>query len=426
MRCRHSPPSGWSLLALAPIWACAPDGAENPEDAAISPGGVASPEAASIEGAGADDAAIESDFELDYGALTEMIVARLALEPGERVLLLGQGGSRWDALTPLLLRAIDAAGGVALGAVDVQGNALPGTEPTPFAELLADGPGGWPGALDEVDAAVKMPGALPDPALPADLYRALQDLLREGRGRTVHFHWAGKTSPEMEELAMDPPADRLYQRAVLETDYEALAATLAEFEAAVRGGEVRVTTPLGTDIRFHVGDQPVTRQDGDASAARAGGARNLIDREVELPAGAVRVLPLLETVEGRIRFPPAPWGGERVERVTMTFEGGRVAMVAAPGAARAAVDAEMAAAGEAGMVFREFALGLNPLLAVPDGEDWIPYYGYGAGVVRLSLGDNTELGGTIGGGYVRWNFFADATVAVDGETWVRDGRLVER
>ena len=86
---------------------------------------------------------------------------------------------------------------------------------------------------------------------------------------------------------------------------------------------------------------------------------------------------------------------------------------------------EIEAAGDAGKAFREFALGFNPLLAIPgSGERWIPYYGYGAGVVRLSLGDNTELGGTVGGGYVRWNFFVDATVTVDGETWVEGGRLL--
>ena len=89
-----------------------------------------------------------------------------------------------------------------------------------------------------------------------------------------------------------------------------------------------------------------------------------------------------------------------------------------------AVIAEMDAAGPAGRAFREFALGFNPLLAVPEQQPWIPYYGYGAGVVRLSLGDNSELGGEVSGGYVRWNFFTDTTVTVDGEVWVRDGKLV--
>ncbi len=62
---------------------------------------------------------------------------------------------------------------------------------------------------------------------------------------------------------------------------------------------------------------------------------------MELPAGAIRVAPLEESVEGVIVFPTSEWNQERVP--------------------------------------------------------WISYYGYGAGVVRLSLGDNSELGGSVVG-----------------------------
>jgi hypothetical protein len=103
-----------------------------------------------------------------------------------------------------------------------------------------------------------------------------------------------------------------------------------------------------------------------------------------------------------------------VEGLKLRFSRGRVVEVTAARGAEY-VEAEMKAAGDAGRAFREFALGLNPLLAVPEREPWIPYYGYGRGVVRLSLGDNSELGGTVGGGYVRWNFFTDVTVAVAGK-----------
>ena len=386
------------IIALA---ACAPDTEDGAAVDAEEPGG------------------------LDFAAISGMLLDRMALQPGERVLLVGRGGDRWDALVPLLREGIEAAGATDLGAVDVFGEPLPGAAPSDFASGLGSEPEGWAAALAGVDAAVKLPGALPTPEVPYDVYRALQDVLRGGRGRTIHFHWAGATAFDMVELPVDEQVDRLYQAAVLDTDYAALAATLSAFEGALREGAVRVTTPAGTDIRFEVGDRPVTRQDGDASAARAAEARNLIDREVELPPGAARILPVLETVVGRIVFPDAVWGGERVGGLVLRFEGGRVVEVEAA-VGREGVAAEMEGAGEAGRIFRELAVGFNPLLAIPEGEAWIPYYGYGAGVVRLSLGDNTELGGEVGGGYVRWNFFTDATVEVGGEVWVRDGRLVER
>jgi hypothetical protein len=151
----------------------------------------------------------------------------------------------------------------------------------------------------------------------------------------------------------------------------------------------------------------------------------LIDREVELPAGAIRVAPVEESVNGKIAFPASDWGGERVEGLVMTFANGRLTgFVASRG--KAGVEKELAQGGDAARSFREFAMGLNPLLAIPaTGERWIPYYGYGAGVVRLSLGDNSELGGKVGGGYIRWNFFPDATVRVGDDVWVRDGKLLK-
>jgi hypothetical protein len=252
----------------------------------------------------------------------------------------------------------------------------------------------------------------------------MQDWLKEGRGRTVHFHWvengsaypiAGQPLPPRFEI------DALYQRALLETDYAALAAAERAFAQALAGGEVHITSASGTDLRFRAGRRPINLQDGDASASRAAQARTLIDREIELPAGAVRVAPLEETVEGVVVFPPSQWDGRPVEGLKLHFSHGRVdAVTAASG--RDAAEAEMNAAGDAGRNFREFALGMNPSLAVPERGPWIPYYGYGSGVVRLSLGDNTELGGNVGGGYVRWNFFTDLTVTIGDRVWVRSGR----
>ena len=44
-------------------------------------------------------------------------------------------------------------------------------------------------------------------------------------------------------------------------------------------------------------------------------------------------------------------------------------------------------------------------------------------MVRLSLGDNTELGGSVTGGYVHWNFFTDLTVTIGATTWIKDGKM---
>jgi hypothetical protein len=277
-----------------------------------------------------------------------------------------------------------------------------------------------------VDAAIMMPGATT--AHPA--YLAMQDWLKEDlterRGRrTVHFHWVENGSAYEvpgQPLPPRPSIDALYQRALLQTDYQALGDAERRFATALRGSEVHITSTRGTDLRFRCGDRPINRQDGDASAARAARGEVLIDHEIELPAGVVRVAPIEESVEGVVAFPTSQWDGRPVEGLRLRFVKGRVVEVTAT-SGKDAVEAEMQRAGQAGGAFREFALGLNPLLVVPERGPWIPYYGYGSGVVRLSLGDNTELGGKVGGGYVRWNFFTDLTVSVGGTTWVKAGRM---
>lgn len=347
-----------------------------------------------------------------------LLLERADLQPGERVLLVGVPG-RFSPLVSRLREGVRASSAEDLGAWAVNGD-----PPDAWSTGFTRGLEGLEGAelveaLSDVDLGVMLPGA----EATHPVYAALQEVLRSGRGRTVHFHWAGAFGLDDRELPVTPAVDALYQRALLETDYDALTREQEAFEQAARGGTVQVTTPAGTDLTFRIGDRPVTRQDGDASAARAERARTLIDLEVELPAGAVRVAPLEETVRGTIAFPPTGWAGETVDGLVMTFEEGRVVDVAADRGVEA-VRTVMEEVGDPARSFREFALGFNRLMPVQrDGaEPWIPYYGYGSGVVRLSLGDNTELGGDVGGGWVRWNFFTDATVTVDGETWVEEGR----
>jgi leucyl aminopeptidase (aminopeptidase T) len=357
---------------------------------------------------------------LDYAAIARRIVQQLALTPGERVVSIAHPGI-FEDLVPYLRYEVIRAGAIDLGVIEIL------REPVPEsfdAQVLAkgnrDARASYKAMLRDVDAAIMMPGATP--AHPA--YLAMQDWLKddltERRGRrTVHFHWVENGSAYALPGQPLPPRfaiDALYQRALLETDYAGLAENERAFAAALRTGEVHLTSPTGTDLRFRVGDRPINLQDGDASRARAARGLVLVDKEIELPAGVVRTAPLEESVEGVIAFPTSQWDGRPVEGLKLRLARGRVVDIMAT-SGKAAVEAEMAKAGDAGRAFREFALGFNPRLAVPEHGPWIPYYGYGSGVVRLSLGDNTELGGAVGGGYFRWNFFTDVKVIIGNREW---------
>jgi leucyl aminopeptidase (aminopeptidase T) len=368
---------------------------------------------------------------LDYPAIAKRLVQQLALKPGERVLSIAHPGT-FEDLLPYLRYEVMRAGGVDLGVVGVLREPVPESFDAAVLQKGArEARAHYKAMFRDVDAAIMMPGA--NTSHPA--YLAMQDWLTddltEHRGRrTIHFHWIenGSAYPIAgQPMPSRPAMDATYQRALLQTDYTALAEIERRFAAALKTGEVHITSPEGTDLRFRAGDRPANLQDGDASASRAAQGKVLVDHEIELPAGVVRVAPLEDSVDGVIAFPPSQWDGRPVEALKLRFARGRIVDIAAA-SGQDAVEAELRKAGDAARAFREIGLGFNPLLAVPDRAPWIPYYGYGAGVVRLSLGDNTELGGAVAAAtgqpaYVRWNFFTDLTVTVGSTTWVRNGRL---
>ena len=368
---------------------------------------------------------------LDYPAIAQRLVRQLALKPGERVLSIAHPGV-FEDLLPYIRYEVMRAGGVDLGVVDVLREPVPESfDAAVLRQGARDARAHYQAMFRDVDAAIMMPGA--NTSHPA--YLAMQDWLkddlseRKGR-RTIHFHWIenGSASPIAgQPLPSRPEMDAHYQRALLQTDYQALGEIERRFAAALKTGEVHITGPGGTDLRFRAGDRAANLQDGDASAARTAQGRVLVDHEIELPAGVVRVAPIEDTVDGVVAFPPSQWDGRPVEGLTLRFAKGRVVEITAA-RGKDAVEAELRQAGEAGRAFREIGLGFNPLLSVPERAPWIPYYGYGAGVVRLSLGDNTELGGAVAApagqpAYVRWNFFTDLTVTVGSTIWVRNGKL---
>jgi len=368
---------------------------------------------------------------LDHPAMARRLVQQLALKPGERVISIAHPGV-FEDLLPYIRYEVMRAGGVDLGVVDVLREPVPESfDAAVLAKGAREARAHYKAMFRDVDAAIMMPGA--NTSHPA--YLAMQDWLKddltERRGRrTIHFHWiengsaypiAGQPLPSRAEM------DANYQRALLQTDYRALGDIERRFAAALKAGDVHITSPGGTDLRFRTGDRPANIQDGDASAAHTAQGTVLVDHEIELPAGVVRVAPLEDTVEGVLVFPSSQWDRRPVEGLRLRFSKGRVVEITAT-SGKDAVEAEMRAAGEAGRAFREIGLGFNPLLAVPERTPWIPYYGYGAGVVRLSLGDNTELGGRVAAApgqpaYVRWNFFTDLTVTVGNTIWVRNGKL---
>ena len=343
----------------------------------------------------------ETAAQLPYEAMAARMVAALQPEPGERVLL------RFD---PELMPALETEVGKQLKEAGAQVGSLPYGEAEDFEQRL-----------NQTDAYIWLPVADQFTSTPPEQTEALGRWLDEGRGRQIHFHWgSGTFGLDGVPGTHSATYDRVYVDA-LEIDYQALDQQMEATIAKLCAGTVRVTTPAGTDIRFRVGDRPFTKQNGDASKAAMQSATVRVQREIELPAGALRVAPLEETVEGTMVIPQARVGAAVVRGIRLQFERGVITRATAE--ENEEVLREFLDSGSALKRLREFALGFNPKLVTPEGERWIAYYGYGAGVVRLSLGDNSELGGAVRGGAARWFFFSDATVRVGGEVLAGAGHL---
>lgn len=335
-----------------------------------------------------------------YNRMARRIVLALRPERGERVIL------RFDPATmpelePVLRRMLEEAGAI--------------------VETLNYGPAAdLEQRLARADVYIWLPAGL-QAVTPVDQAALLARWLDSGKGRQVHFHWGdGTRAADGLNGSHSNAYDRVYLDA-LDIDYAALDREMELAIAKMRAAEVRVTTPAGTDIRFRVGDRPFSKQNGDASRARMQTARVRIDREIELPAGALRVAPIEETVSGVMVIPRARVGGVEVNRIRLEFDKGLITR--ATSADHEDALRKYLAPASSFTPFREFALGMNPKLVVPKSQQWLPYYGYGAGVVRLGLGDNSELGGSARGFPVRWLFFPDATVRAGGEVIVEGGRL---
>lgn len=372
---------------------------------------------------------------IDYKALAERIVEQLQLEPGEKVMALAQPGM-FDEFIPHFRYAVMKTGAIDMGVIDVLDPPYPADwDPAVIRKGYKDATEAYVEMLEDIDAAVMMPGA--NPVLPA--YKALQLLLMEKKGprRTIHFHWTDPYSPSgnttgltgVNVLPGHPPPpmqviDTVYQNAVLNTDLEALDKHQDAFIAALKDGEIHVTSPAGTDLKFRVGGRDIIQQNGDASAARMRRGAPFLVREVEIPGGVVRVAPVEDSVQGQVVYPYSAWNGHSVRNATIIYKKGKiVGMTADEGEEH--LRAELEEAPEDGKWFREFGLGFNPLLSWEETPGWIAYFGYGAGVVRLAIGNNVELGGPVSGRYMRWrDLLIDCTVSIDGEVWLKDGKFI--
>jgi len=215
----------------------------------------------------------------------------------------------------------------------------------------------------------------------------------------------------------------MYQRAI-EVSPAELGKRLAALEQTLRGHTVHVTAPNGTDLEFRVPrDAHFHRNTGEATKEKVRDARSVRDREEELPASVLRTTDLADargTFTGYLSF------DTRSTLASATLRDGRVTELKALRGPDVEVAAWKSAQGDKDKP-GEFVIGTNPALAPVLKSGFMPYYGYGAGVVRLAIGDNWESGGrnrSSNGELLL--FLPGATLSVGGRDLIRNGEIVNR
>lgn len=341
---------------------------------------------------------------LDYSRMAYKIVSSLKPNKGERVLA-PIDPRYFEGLADELKRQFTALG-VTMETVELarSGTGSSSSSTAPIAS-----------ALGNHDILLELPYRTSRRQVTAaDRAAIVKWLDQGGTHRAIHFHWdQGSVIADGLAGAHSPDLDGIYQEA-LEVDGTAVSAAMDKSIAMLRSGVTRITTQEGTDISFRVGDRPFNKQDGDASLDRMKNAKVRVDREIELPVGVMRVAPLEDTVNGKLVIPYARLDGAVAAGITLTFVKGKLTAYAAV-ENEEALKAFLDKGGEGARAFREVGLGFNPRLAAMQGGI-LPYFAYGTGMVRMSLGDNEEIGGAVRGGFRRWFFFPNAKVEVKGKT----------
>lgn len=352
---------------------------------------------------------------MDWYRLADLVVRRTwKLAPGDKVVLFWDQGSD-RGIAPALRAAIAGAGAVISAEMSpptvAEQNAIRKLPAAIQSSQRARRDSIWQKAFQSADAAIW----LPTPATGTS-DQPFEHLVEKSRVRSIHFHWF--LPPDTADVDR---VDALYADAIAVAP-EQLRRRTDAVETALRGATITITAPNGTNLTLKMAPNAwVHRNTGDASRAKVASARSIRDREEELPASVFRTTDISGaegTIIGYASF------DTRSPILSVAFRNGRAQRFESKRGAEAIVAAWHKATGDKAFP-AELVIGTNPVLpnVLPSG--FMPYYGYGSGVVRLAVGDNWESGGKnrSSNGEVLL-FIPDATVTANGRVVVKGGKLV--
>jgi aminopeptidase len=213
--------------------------------------------------------------------------------------------------------------------------------------------------------------------------------------------------------------DRLFWEGV-NVDPSALAAAGEAVRAALRTGKaVRITNPTGTNLTLGLAGHTPYFSDGviTAEEAKIGAASQM----VWLPAGEVYVRIAPGSANGTIVADRLTFEGDEIEGLRIEVKNGRVTnLSASKGLERFKARYDAASAGKDAITVLD--IGVNPNITIPENSKLRTYTP--AGMVTISLGNDTWAGGSNNATFGMPIVLSGAQLTVDGKPIVENGKLV--
>lgn len=260
-------------------------------------------------------------------------------------------------------------------------------------------------------------------AIASKASQALDDAINSYKIRVLSIDEPSKADAALRELDFDTYAKMKW--AAVNADYNKIAEDARKLEKILANGKtVKITTPYGTNLTFTLDKRPAFIDDGVIDEKDAASALTL-QRVVSLPSGNIFVTAMENSANGKIVVPKLTMrNAETVTNVSCEFKNGKMTILNNDRYKTAMEEAMQQYTGPKDM-FAGFQVGLNPAFKVmEDPGNYRPVSA--AGMVYLSLGDNTMYGGKnkIEGGFFDDFPIKNATVVIDGKTIVKDGKLM--
>jgi leucyl aminopeptidase (aminopeptidase T) len=197
-------------------------------------------------------------------------------------------------------------------------------------------------------------------------------------------------------------------------DFAALRDQITKLIPSLKNGEVKITSPNGTNLTLRLAGRDAYSEDCIVDDDDLDHGRNLAN----IPGGNILVCPDEMFAEGRVVFDrPTPYMGKWVAGIRLDFKDGILTNYKATqnvGHFTASYDK---ASGEKNRI-AVIGVGLNPKARIGFMQDGIT-----AGAVTVAIGGNDDIGGANKTDFYFPGILTKATLTVNGNKIVQNGKL---